>query len=99
MSVMRTLAVTVPLGVVISVRSDSLIPAASASPLGISTQTSGAAFCSSGARPVLVRVWKGYLSTMVFCQKARCSESLSDAPQNHILLLLFIQQPTHKGNA
>src|SRR5699024_729081 len=29
----------------------------------------------------------------------RCSESLSDAPQNHILLLLFIQQPTHKGNA
>src|SRR5699024_2520974 len=99
MSVMRTWAVTVPLRVVISVKSDSLLPAASASPSDISAQTSGAAFCRSGARPVLVRVWKGHLSTMVFCQKARCSESLSDAPQSHILLLLFSQQPTHKGNA
>src|SRR5699024_58448 len=33
-----------------------------------------------------------------FCRQARCG-SLSDAPQNVRLLLLFSQQPTHKGNA
>ena len=38
--------------------SPSAIPAASASARLSSTQTSGAAACSSGARAVLVRVWK-----------------------------------------
>lgn len=54
----RTFARMAPRGEATSTRSPSPMPCSVASPADISTHTSGAAACSCGARPVLVRVWK-----------------------------------------